>query len=578
MKYWINRESSTDNIVVLAKTGILVASCEKEACSDIDQKLNSNTHPLSIFSKDDVKIIKFTQIFKIVSRNTDQDVEVHYREKKENEDVDLYFEDDKTRDSFLAILGKTLPENFNKSEYQQSLLTAIFPSLISIIAAIGISYFYINRWRWATIIVAGLWLLLAGSLLIKRMRTPPIVTQWSANRKAISKAYSGFKIGLSYVVASVVVIGLSEKLPLNYGDKAILDHLNHFELQADQVDALVRHGANPNLADEYGDRPLHTAIHLETHELVTALLEHGADPTLTNGEGQTALEYALSYGNDKTINSVISVTNNFSKHPHLLQAMAQGSPSTDIMAAFVAKGFDIQQRDQSGKNLLQLAVENYSEYEFIAYLVDQKLSQDFTVEDLDPIDYLREEGRLDVVNLFEGKQPNISSHRLKEIEAQLDELVVTIAKEESDQLLESADPKTKALIKAMTLLEDDVEEYDPSEYQDPIFEKAMIVKRNAVFFDVYNTQCENIGFDKSNTLSEELRSRSEKRKNFLLVADLLMERNQLIWLEEQQQLPMAFIEKESNKAEHLRSKFLDAALQQEMIEHCQAQLDRLQNI
>jgi ankyrin repeat protein len=61
------------------------------------------------------------------------------------------------------------------------------------------------------------------------------------------------------------------------------------------MDCLLAHGADPNIGDPSGNRPLHElAVHVdslrlgETHEWVHKLLEHGADPRLRNKYGDTA--------------------------------------------------------------------------------------------------------------------------------------------------------------------------------------------------------------------------------------------------------------------------------------------------
>jgi len=53
---------------------------------------------------------------------------------------------------------------------------------------------------------------------------------------------------------------------------------------------LLRHGANPNETDMYGNTPLHYASSIKIRD---SLLRHRADPTIINREGQNPIAYAL---------------------------------------------------------------------------------------------------------------------------------------------------------------------------------------------------------------------------------------------------------------------------------------------
>jgi len=60
------------------------------------------------------------------------------------------------------------------------------------------------------------------------------------------------------------------------------------------VSVLLHHGANPNVGDEHGATPVHTASETGSVALVEALVdEGGASVNIADNEGETALFYAL---------------------------------------------------------------------------------------------------------------------------------------------------------------------------------------------------------------------------------------------------------------------------------------------
>ncbi len=59
-----------------------------------------------------------------------------------------------------------------------------------------------------------------------------------------------------------------------------------FAGNADMVDALLHHGANPALADEVGNTPLHIAAQTNQPWLVLRLLQAGAPAGRRNAQGQ----------------------------------------------------------------------------------------------------------------------------------------------------------------------------------------------------------------------------------------------------------------------------------------------------
>ena len=61
------------------------------------------------------------------------------------------------------------------------------------------------------------------------------------------------------------------------------------------AELLLKHGANPNVQDNDGDTPLHKAAVSGYLEVVELLLERGADPNMRDNDGSTPLHYAVGF-------------------------------------------------------------------------------------------------------------------------------------------------------------------------------------------------------------------------------------------------------------------------------------------
>lgn len=58
--------------------------------------------------------------------------------------------------------------------------------------------------------------------------------------------------------------------------------------------AVLAHGCDMNVADEFGFTPIETAVALEKSDQIDCLLSHGADPNLGIDRGSTEVEHAVS--------------------------------------------------------------------------------------------------------------------------------------------------------------------------------------------------------------------------------------------------------------------------------------------
>jgi len=62
VKYWVSTKTSEDNVVILAKNGVLLGSCLAAECERVEFLLKNNTHPLTVLNKAQCKLIKFERV------------------------------------------------------------------------------------------------------------------------------------------------------------------------------------------------------------------------------------------------------------------------------------------------------------------------------------------------------------------------------------------------------------------------------------------------------------------------------------------------------------------------------------
>lgn len=78
---------------------------------------------------------------------------------------------------------------------------------------------------------------------------------------------------------------------------------------------LLRHRANPNIANRAGDTPLIEASRRNRRAIAMKLLEHGADPSVVSRAGENAMDLAIRH--DHT--GIVHVLRSVEAQPHAMR-------------------------------------------------------------------------------------------------------------------------------------------------------------------------------------------------------------------------------------------------------------------
>ena len=77
------------------------------------------------------------------------------------------------------------------------------------------------------------------------------------------------------------------------------------DFKIDPFQILLKHGADPNLADGNGNLPLLLAVSTSNPPATKLLLQHGANPNLAGENGHTPLSIAQTQHNEEIISILL---------------------------------------------------------------------------------------------------------------------------------------------------------------------------------------------------------------------------------------------------------------------------------
>lgn len=400
MKFWINKESSVSNVLILAKNGLLIADCKEELVEAVSEKLKNKTHPLEIFSKDDTHNVRFRDLTRIVSRNSDCDINFYYKPAKEEKDIDYSFEDEASRQACLKVLELILPENLQKTVTQQSAIVAALPPIGSLLVAIVSAILYFNIYRWLTIIIGGIWVLGSLYMVYFRYTKPPEVTRWNIKGKYISKTWGNLKAFAGYLSFAAFVVGYAWLEPAKYGPQAIVENMENEVLEPKDIDKLVSRGGDVNYKNENGNAPLHLAIEWDETQLIPALIEHGAETMMLNSDDLTPLMLAISEANEDAIEAILDTEKPVGSLKGAMPWVVSRELSLGVIDKLRARGLDINELNEDGQNSLQLALYASASRELVEGLLERGVSVDFDMDGQSIEKFLEENDREDLRDLF----------------------------------------------------------------------------------------------------------------------------------------------------------------------------------
>lgn len=524
MKYWVNVESSSNNVVILSEGTVVIGSCEQDEVSFVEAKLQSNTDYSAVFGTDNFTVISFSQLQYVASRSTDEDIDVEYKIKKELETLSINFIDQQSRAEFLSALEDKLPNTFKKKEVQQSRFGAAVPSLLAFICGAGISALYWNKLRWVTIFVGGLWLLVSAYSFYTRITNPPIVTTLST-RNVVGSAWQKIKFAGSLALLAIIVLAFSSLFPDSYGDKALGQHIDAEQLTAEKLTVLVSRGSDINSVSDFGWTALHQAISEDNLSLFSTAIAEGADPFIDVEDMETPIDYLISYERADMLEAFLASSWKPNDLGSLMPKVIASTDDTKMLAVLYDYGLSPKAQDKDGNNALQLAVINGGDYDLVSFLVEKGVPSNVQVAGSSLADYALENGYENVAKLFSDEPRDFAKD--KELTAKID----TYFLEKLKAQMENSSPIVKMIMNSDGGMSD-------ADYQEMVDEstgalqyKSMISWGNNLVMSIYAHRCGGIGFDQADELNKVINAYGKTNLGDIQIADSIFMRNRSVYIE-----------------------------------------------
>jgi hypothetical protein len=366
MKYIINTESEKNNLIVVTPDLIMIGSCNKDQYEDVESKLSKGVPLDEIISKQHLKLLPQSSIQKLASRSTDDDIEIEYLADNKEEDITLEFQDPEQKQLCLTVLNQYFPSHLSQQENQQGIWASIIPSLLSLVLAVLAIFLFYTKLPKTTYIIGAFWVFVSLSSLYKRFTKPPVITRWSVDKGSLSKGFEVMKQVYTGAIVLAIIVGLAKALPQEAGPAVIYDHAVKETLYEGNIAELLEKDADINYKDSNGKTALHHLVDQADYRAYEI------------GENLVAAVFFKATSGKNMLN----------------KKKLQNRPERTALAMINA-GADVNVKDNSGKSLLQYAIERYSEDALTLTLFEAMLENgarlDFvmTEDRISPIEYAK---------------------------------------------------------------------------------------------------------------------------------------------------------------------------------------------
>lgn len=407
MKYWLNTTLQHDNLVVLAKTGILIGSCAPEQVDKLQLALSKRINPVRVLGKHAVKVITFAQLRCIDWLHDGRSIDLLLDGKGGRQLIE--FHDSRARASCVQLLEKLLPSSLPKTQRTRVPLVALILPLLGILVSAFIAYRLLNTLFWPGLAIGLGGAVVGIGTIVYSFLNPYEQLYWGVRKQKTRALAVSLVIGLVIFAAGAYLA--IQVLPYHYGSGALLASYKAERLMPDKVEVLQRRGADINLADERGDYLVHLVIAARQQALLGAAIKAGAALDVTDANQRTPLAKAFQTDNLMAAMAILSAGRGLGSPENLLELLATTNFDRALLEKMRERGFSLMATTANGDNLLKIALQNNANIDTIAFLVDAGVDQNFRIEDMSAAAYAAFNGRSDVAQLLTGELAEIMAQQ-----------------------------------------------------------------------------------------------------------------------------------------------------------------------
>ncbi len=310
MKFWIHNHEALSSVVLANETSFLVGQCQSADVGRVGKALASLEKPVEVLGAENVEVIPYIAVDKVVLCESDCTVEVSYTKNQESFNVTTNFNDADYAREFVDYITAFLPNDLAQKHDQQSLFSATaLPLFIAVLTAIS-SFLLWDKYRLGVQILIPFAGLACAALLYRQLKNRPELISWSTKGKQQDKQwinYTPFKLGLVVFTALVLVSVIS---PKRYGESTLHNLVATGKATQAGVQSALERGADIQYADDNGITTLQLALDNQSHDAAVAIVVAGANVQLSmthrpSGRALSSLEYAIKAGTTDEVLKVL---------------------------------------------------------------------------------------------------------------------------------------------------------------------------------------------------------------------------------------------------------------------------------
>lgn len=298
MRFWINRRSSSNNLVVANTRNFLFGSVDKDSLDSVADQLNSSKKPKEVLGDSPVNVVPYTGIDTLQYANGSNSIEVKSSSRTKPVKHVLRFSDAAHAKDFFDFVGQSINASHSVDQNHSSMLQRSLPAVLALVTGLlgFILFFNVSRFVAFGAIMAAIGC--AGYLLFRIKQNKDLKSVWLKNGSELPKNKQEF---LAPAIAACAMLALgagSFILPNQYGNDALYESFQHGSLQPADVSELIARGAKIEYRGKENKALLLMAIDAKQFAVASELVNAGADISNNVTGSGSVLEYALQAGAD----------------------------------------------------------------------------------------------------------------------------------------------------------------------------------------------------------------------------------------------------------------------------------------